>query len=206
MGMIRKTMSIGTLGLVSFRSKSERLARAETTLGEVSQARDLERAGRVEAETKALAAEAQLKLAKHEAAVARKHASKLRKRGTRGKRRPKVLAGLGTAMAAAAKSAEPVISTGVDSARDLTHTLAAGSQQLGRRANRSARRAKKRAKPTLRSGAESAQQAAHDVAVASRKLGRTSRKSLKRAGATATDQAKHLAESAQAAVSETLHR
>ena len=31
MGMIRKTLSIGTLGLVNFRSKKEKLARSEAT-------------------------------------------------------------------------------------------------------------------------------------------------------------------------------
>ena len=38
MGMIRKTMSIGTLGLVSFRSKKERLARAEAALNDTQSA------------------------------------------------------------------------------------------------------------------------------------------------------------------------
>jgi type II secretory pathway pseudopilin PulG len=43
MGMIRKTVSIGTLGLVSFRSKQERLDRAEAALAEAETALRTER-------------------------------------------------------------------------------------------------------------------------------------------------------------------
>ena len=86
MGMIRKTLSIGTLGLVNFRSKKEKLARSEATTAAVAADRDLERAARLDAETRAATAQVQLKLAKREAAVASKQAAKLRKRGKRGKR------------------------------------------------------------------------------------------------------------------------
>lgn len=202
MGMIRKTLSIGTLGLVSFRGKSERLERAETNLGLVVRARDLEHAGRVEAEARAAAAQLQLKLAKREVAAARKQSSRLRKRG----KRSRPLAGMGDAMASAVKSAEPAISSGVEAARVLTHDLAAGSQRVRRKTQRGGRRAKLGARPALRSGAESAQQRAHDVAVAGKKLGRKGRKSMKRARATATEQAKHIVESGQAVVSDALDR
>lgn len=80
MGMIRKTLSVGTLGLVSFRSKSEKLGRSEAKLGAMSAGLDSEHAAREEAESRATAAETQLKAAKHEAAAARKQASRLRKR------------------------------------------------------------------------------------------------------------------------------
>ena len=53
MGMIRKTLSIGTLGLVSWRSKSERLELAEASLAQVETARDLEAVARTRAEARA---------------------------------------------------------------------------------------------------------------------------------------------------------
>src|SRR4051812_37339343 len=53
MGMMRKTLSIGTLGLVSFRSKNERLERAEQALTEAEAGRDAEHEARSAAEQRA---------------------------------------------------------------------------------------------------------------------------------------------------------
>ena len=53
MGVIRKTLSIGTLGAVSFRSKKERLRRAERAQRAAEAALDDEHAARVSAEDRA---------------------------------------------------------------------------------------------------------------------------------------------------------
>ena len=175
MGMIRKTLSIGTLGLVSFRSKKEKLARSQATTAQVAAERDLERAARLDAETRAATAHVQLKLAKREAAVASKQAAKLRKRGKRGKRakRSTPLADVGGALTSAVKSAEPAVRSGVESAQHLAHDAAVAGRKFGKRA-------RKQATPVLKSGAESAQQLAHAAA----------------------EQARHLAEAAHAKVTE----
>jgi hypothetical protein len=68
MGMIRKTMSVGTLGLVSFRSKKEKLRRAERSSRKAETALEAEHAARVSAESRITAAE---KRVKHARAAAR---------------------------------------------------------------------------------------------------------------------------------------
>lgn len=50
MGMMRKTLSVATLGMVSFRSKGERLARAEAALADAEEERAAEALARAEAE------------------------------------------------------------------------------------------------------------------------------------------------------------
>jgi hypothetical protein len=50
MGMVRKTVSIGTLGLVSFRSKKEKLRRAERSQRDAEARLESEHAARVDAE------------------------------------------------------------------------------------------------------------------------------------------------------------
>jgi hypothetical protein len=219
MGMIRKTLSIGTLGLVNFRSKKEKLARSEANAGVIAAERDLERAARLDAETRAATAQVQLKLAKREAAAASKQAAKLRKRGKRGKRakHARPFAEVGGAVASAVKSAEPAVRSGVESAKDLTHEVAVAGKKIGKQA-------RKQAKPVLKSGAESARELSHEVAVRSRKFGKRARKQatpvlksgaesaqeLGRKGMAALQQAQHaaaeharqLAEAAHAKVSE----
>ena len=135
MGMIRKTLSIGTLGFVNFRSKKEKLARSQATTAQVAAERDLERAARLDAETRAATAHVQLKLAKREAAAASKEAAKLRKRGKRGKRakRSTPLADVSGALTSAVKSAEPTVRSGVESAQHLAHDAAVAGRKLGRK-------------------------------------------------------------------------
>jgi hypothetical protein len=208
MGIIRKTLSIGTLGLVSFRSKKEKLARSQATTAQVAAERDLERAARLDAETRAATAHVQLKLAKREAAAASKDAAKLRKRGKRGKRakHSTPLADVSSALTSAVKSAEPAMRSGVESAQHLAHDAAVAGRKFGRRARR-------QATPVLKSGAESAQQLAHDAAVAGRKFGKRARKqatpvlksgaeSAQQLAHAAAEQARHLAEAAHAKVAE----
>src|SRR5438876_671156 len=72
MGVIRKTLSVGTLGLVSFRSKKERLRRAERSQRDAEAFLEAEHAARVAAEARIAAAEKRVKRASAEAAQASK--------------------------------------------------------------------------------------------------------------------------------------
>src|SRR5450756_285274 len=83
MGLIRKTLSVGTLGIVSFRGKKERLRRAERSRRDAETALDQEHAARVTAETRIAAAEKRVKQASLEAADALKRLEQSRKRGRR---------------------------------------------------------------------------------------------------------------------------
>ncbi len=83
MGMIRKTLSVSTLGVVSFRSKKERLARADRALRKAEHELDREHTSRVVAETRISAAEHRLKHATADA----ERASKRLERSKRNDRR-----------------------------------------------------------------------------------------------------------------------
>ena len=84
MGMVRKTLSIGTLGLVSFRSKKELLARAEASRDDAEAALAREQAAREVAEEQVAAAGKRVKRADKQALkatrAAEKAAAKKRKR------------------------------------------------------------------------------------------------------------------------------
>lgn len=128
MGMIRKTLSIGTLGLVAFRSKSERLERAEQSLRDAQLARDREALARASAEERAADIADTLKQS--------------RRRRRRDQRRALLsksadaVAGAGHVIAAVADTAEPGVAE-----------LAASSRRLRRRARRKAKRAASNARP-----------------------------------------------------------
>ena len=72
MGVIRKTLSVGTLGLVSFRSKKERLRRAERSQHHAEASLLEEQAARIAAEARITAAEKRVKQASADAAHAAK--------------------------------------------------------------------------------------------------------------------------------------
>ena len=63
MGMIRKTLSVSTFGLVSFRSTKEQLQRAERACSDAERALEREHAARVSAESRVSAAERRLERA-----------------------------------------------------------------------------------------------------------------------------------------------
>ncbi|HEY5013342.1 MAG TPA: hypothetical protein VIK61_11645, partial [Acidimicrobiia bacterium] len=92
MGLIRKTMSIGTLGAVSFRSKKEKLERATRSRREAEVALEEEHGAREAAETRVGRAEKRLKRARAEA---ERNAHELAKVKCRAKRRSRRHAGLG---------------------------------------------------------------------------------------------------------------
>ena len=88
MGMIRKTLSVGTFGMVSFRSTKEQLRRAERARW--SAERDLEREhdARLDAETRVSKAERRLQQASDAAhrATERLERSRAKRRGERSER------------------------------------------------------------------------------------------------------------------------
>src|SRR3954464_5317711 len=86
-GMIRKTLSVSTLGLVSFRSKKERLARADRQRRKAEQELDREHTSRLLAESRIAVAEHRLKRATDEA----ERASKQLERSKRNDRRAELV-------------------------------------------------------------------------------------------------------------------
>jgi hypothetical protein len=68
MGLVRKTLSVGTLGLVSFRSKKEKLRRADRARFEAEEALERETNAREAAEVRIAAAEKRVKQATADAA------------------------------------------------------------------------------------------------------------------------------------------
>lgn len=114
MGMIRKTASIGTLGLINFRSKAEMLERAR---------RQGETKGfaRVEAELK--------KLSKAEAKAAKQLARLRRKRSIR----------KAESLTEFLNQATPMVRDRMTSARESMHDLAVEGRKRGRKARKAAR-------------------------------------------------------------------
>jgi hypothetical protein len=85
MGMIRKTVSVGTFGMVSFRSKKERLRRAERSQRAAEMSLEDERKARVAAEDRIVRAEKRVKQASAEAEHAARQLERTRR--TRSRRR-----------------------------------------------------------------------------------------------------------------------
>ncbi len=99
MGLVRKTLSISTLGLVNFRSKKELLARAEADLGAATDELDREHRARAAAEARIAVAERRSKAAELQALHAAKKAARLR--GKKGKQARTLLDRLNEAAAVA---------------------------------------------------------------------------------------------------------
>jgi len=130
MGLIRKSLSVGTIGLVSFRSKKERLQRAErsqrraeTSLAEEHEARTAAeaRAGRAERRARRATVKAELK-------------SKRRHRNGRRGRHSESAHPLADALA----GAEPIIQRTIESAVTGSTHVAAETRRAGRRARKAA--------------------------------------------------------------------
>jgi len=180
MGLIRKTLSVGTLGIVSFRSKKEKLRRAERSQHDAEVALEHEHAARLSAEVRTIAAEKRVRRAKADA----EHAS--RKNGKRKRRRshkPDGLAGL-------IAGAEPIVRSGMESARSASSDAAKRGRRVGRRARKAAKRSAIEAKRSAIEAKKAAKLSAIDARKAGRKVGRRARKAAQH---TATD-AKHVAE------------
>jgi hypothetical protein len=132
MGVVRKTLSIGTLGLVSFRSKKEKLRRAERARADAELALEDEHNARETAEIRIAAAEKRLKQATSEASRTAHQLEKV-KRQRKG-RRSKALSGL-------LATAEPIVRSGVDTAKSASTDAAKRGRKAGRRARKATAKA-----------------------------------------------------------------
>jgi hypothetical protein len=134
MGVVRKTLSVGTLGLVSFRSKKEKLRRAERSRHDTELALEHEHGAREAAETRVAVAEKRVKHAKAEAS---RSAHKLEKVKRRKRRR----AGLADAL----HDAEPAVRSGAEAVRSAGTDAAKRGRKAGRKAGRRAQKAGRKA-------------------------------------------------------------
>ena len=137
MGMIRKAASIGTLGMINFRSKKERLARAERE-------RDAEHLARSVAESGFTKVEKELRRLSGNEAKAAKQLARLRRRSRKVRKYEALNRMLSTA--------QPAVKDGVESARHMATEVAVEGRKRGRKAAKSARKAAKE----LRASAEHA--------------------------------------------------
>ena len=146
MGIIRKTASIGTLGIISFRSKKELLRRAEKGKRAAEAELEREQTARSDADRRVSAAEKRLQKAElaalHEAQAAAKAKSKAKGgRGRRGKRDKGAIDRLSDFVA----TAQPVV------------------EEHAKEAGRRARKAAKASRKASRKAADAATEAAHGI-------------------------------------------
>ena len=83
MGLIRKTLSVGTFGVVSFRSKKEKLRRAERSQHDAEASLEEEHAARVAAEDRVSGSEKRAKRASAQAAHTAKRLERSKHRNRR---------------------------------------------------------------------------------------------------------------------------
>lgn len=131
MGLIRKTCSIGTFGIVPFRSKKEKLRRADRARLAAEAALDREQRAREAAEVRIAAAE---KRVKHAIAEASRTSHRLEKVKRHRRRRT-------AALTEALAGAEPIVRSGVQTARSAGGDAAERGRRAGRRARKAATRA-----------------------------------------------------------------
>ncbi len=163
MGMIRKTASVGTLGLVSFRSKKEKLRRAERSRQKAEGLLASEHEARVNAERRIDAAEKRVKTASAAAAVAawQMERTKQKRRDGRSKRHAGRIAEIRAGV-------EPIVHSGVESARSGVETARRASGEASKRSRKAGRKAQKAAKKSLgkaRASASAGASAAKDAAL-----------------------------------------
>jgi hypothetical protein len=139
MGLVRKTVSIGTLGLVSFRSKKEKLRRADRARQDAEIALEQEHDAREAAELRVAAADKRVKHAAAEAARSTRQLQKEKKekKAKRATRRARRRAAMNDLLA----SSEPIARGGADAVRSAGTDAAKRGRKAGRRARKAARRA-----------------------------------------------------------------
>ncbi len=154
MGLIRKTLSVGTLGIVSFRSKKERLRRAERSQHDAQTSLQDEHAARLAAEDRVSGSEKRAKRASAQAAHAAKRLERSKHRNRRHKNETTrdVLAAV-----------EPMVRTGIDNVRSASAETAERSRRARRRTRKAATRTLRRAKKTAAPHAASVAARAADV-------------------------------------------
>jgi hypothetical protein len=160
MGMIRKTMSIGTLGLVSFRSKKEKLRRADRARRDAEATLEHERAARVNAEQRIDAAEKRVKHASAAAAHAARQLERTKKRRRRD-RKVETIAELRAGV-------EPLVRSGIEGARHARADATKRGRRAGRKARKAAKKSLRRAREAAATTATAAREATVEVVEAAK--------------------------------------
>jgi hypothetical protein len=193
MGIIRKTLSVGTLGIVPFRSKKELLRRAEKDRRAAEAALTKMEAARAEVDRRLAEAQKRVKQAEltalHEAKVAAKAKEKGR-RGRRGRRRAERAR---TAIGDIVGAAQPIVEEQAKAAGRRARKAAKVSQKAAERAQHEARRGGRRARARMHEVEHA--MAPHVEAAAERAL--TFKDDLVERTATAADKLKERAEAAR---------
>ena len=152
MGLIRKTVSISTLGIVPFRSKKEQLRRAKRAHDDAVADLEREKGARSSADTKVAAAEKRAVEAELQALQVAKRLAKVKKsadddrRTRRQARRQAAAAALTTAASTAEATASSAAAEAVKlgrRARKRAEKAAVDAQKMGRRARKRAEKAAK---------------------------------------------------------------
>jgi colicin import membrane protein len=158
MGLVRKTLSISTLGLVNFRSKKELLRRAESDLDAATTELEREHAARSAYESRVGLAEKRTRQAELQALQAAKRAAKLR--GKKGKR---------------ARTLADRLSDAIDAAEPKVSAATAEAKVRGRKARKQAKRAAAEAQVRGRKARKRAEKAAAEAQVRGRKAAKQTR-------------------------------
>lgn len=155
MGIIRKTVSISTLGIVSFRSKKELLRRAEKDRRAAETALSREQAARADADRRIAAAERRVQEAElaalHDARVAAKAKAKRKAgRGGRRARRRGSRRGAMDVLGDLVAAAQPVVEDQAKAVGRRARKAAKASRHAAERAQREATRTGRRARARVR--------------------------------------------------------
>ncbi len=158
MGIIRKTLSISTVGIVSFRSKKELLRRAEKDRRAAESELDREQAARLEADRRVAAAEKRVQQAEltalREAKVAAKAKTKAKGSSRRGRRRARrggdQLSGAREMLGDLVAAAQPVVQDQAKAAGRGARKAAKAARQTADTAQREATRRGRRARARAR--------------------------------------------------------
>jgi len=161
MGLIRKTLSVGTLGMVAFRSKTERLERADLARRRAQDALERADAARDDAVRRVATAEER---AEHADAVAAKATRRLKRASKRGRR-----ARNADRLARVVATAEPIVRSTLESAQTVGHEAAERGLVRGRRARKAAKRAANEARKSAAHAADEAKRVAAQTAAEARK-------------------------------------
>ena len=152
MGVIRKTVSISTLGIVPFRSRKELLRRAEKDRRAAEAELTRESAARAEAERRVAEAKKRVEKAEltalHEAKVAAK--AKGRRRAKKQSRRTARLTEARDLLTGLVEAAQPVVQEQTEAVGRRARKAAKASRQAAERAQREASKGGRRARAKLR--------------------------------------------------------
>jgi chemotaxis protein histidine kinase CheA len=161
MGLIRKTLSVGTLGMVAFRSKTERLERADLARRRAQDALERADAARDDAVRRVATAEERAEHADAEAAKATRRLKRASKRGRRARNADR--------LARVVATAEPIVRSTLESAQTVSREAAERGLVRGRRARKAAKRAANEARKSAAHAADEAKRVAAQTAAEARK-------------------------------------